>query len=115
MALNLDTNPTPTGYGQQQPQQPVISSGPNPVTSPLSGAANMVQALMGGYNKYLDRQAQPGAAAPAPMPGADATPGYPMQIHPDAGVGASLGNGGTDANGNMIQALFNPNQLSGLF
>lgn len=107
MALQLDTNMYPTGYGQQQaPQQPA-SPGGNSVTTPMGGVGNMVQALMGGYNKYLSRPQEQGQPQGMPADGA------PLQIHPD--MGASLGNGGMDPNGNMVQALFNPSQLSGLY
>lgn len=91
--MAFDTNPFPTGYGNQQPQSGGISMPQQPQGTGVVGGLNgMVQALMGGYNKYLDRQknqmpgqSQNSGVNNAPMnitPNASQTPGLPMSIDP---------------------------------
>lgn len=113
--MAFDLNMYPTGYGGNTGQAPQVGMPAQPqAPGAMGGVNNMVNALMGGYGKYLNRQQQQPMQPPAADP---AAAGPPMQIHPDVGgQTASLG-GATDANGNpaMMNALFNPNMPSGLY
>lgn len=84
--MPYDMNPFAAGYGnQQQPQQSQQPQQQPLISSPTQGAAQMVQALMGGLQKYRDQQKGLATQGLTPQGGATGgVPGQPLDLSPPA-------------------------------